>query len=89
MPILEAMACGTPVVCSNVSSMPEVAGDAALLFDPYDEDDICRVMEEILENDELRGKLVQKGIERSGLFSWANAAHKTLEVIYQVHKDNT
>ncbi len=89
MPILEAMACGTPVVCSNVSSMPEVAGDAALLFDPYDEDDICRVMEEILENDELRGKLVQKGIERSGLFSWANAAYKTLEVIYQVHEDNT
>jgi glycosyltransferase involved in cell wall biosynthesis len=88
MPILEAMACGVATVCSNLSSMPEVAGDAALLFDPYDEDEICRTMEQILENDELRVQFVQKGFERSLLFSWSSAAKKTLEVIYQVHEQN-
>ncbi|MEI7448774.1 MAG: glycosyltransferase family 1 protein [Desulfomonile sp.] len=88
MPILEAMACGVATVCSNLSSMPEVAGDAALLFDPYDEDDICRTMEQILENDELRVQFVQKGFERSLLYSWSSAAKKTLEVIYQVHEQN-
>jgi glycosyltransferase involved in cell wall biosynthesis len=81
MPILEAMACGTPVVCSNQSSMPEVAGDAALLFDPYDEDDICLKMESILSNVSLREQCVEKGLERSRLFSWASTASKTLEVI--------
>ncbi len=88
MPILEAMACGVATVCSNLSSMPEVAGDAALLFDPYDEDDISRTMEQILENDGLRVQFVQKGFERSLLYSWSSAAKKTLEVIYQVHEKN-
>ncbi len=88
MPILEAMACGVATVCSNLSSMPEVAGDAALLFDPYDEDDISRTMEQILENDGLRVQFVQKGFERSLLYSWSSAAKKTLEVIYQVHEQN-
>ncbi|MFH0959954.1 MAG: glycosyltransferase family 1 protein, partial [Pseudomonadota bacterium] len=89
MPLLEAMACASPVACSNVSSMPEVAGDAALLFDPNDENDICRAMGEILGDSELRGELVKKGLERSSLFSWRSAAQKTLEVIYQVYEDKT
>lgn len=84
MPILEAMACGVPTVCSNVSSMPEVTGDAAPLFDPHDEDDICRAMEVILTNDDLRQQFVEKGLERSRLFSWSNAAKVTMEVINQV-----
>lgn len=86
MPILEAMACGVPTVCSNLSSMPEIAGDAALFFDPYDEDEICYAMEKILANDELRNQFVQKGFERSLLYSWSSAAKKTLEVIYQVYE---
>jgi len=81
MPILEAMASGTPVVCSNQSSIPEVAGDAALLFDPYDEEDICSKMERILSNDDLRNECIDRGIKRSLLFSWSNTANKTLEVI--------
>ncbi len=89
MPILEAMACGTPVLCSNVSSMPEVAGDAALLFDPHDEDDICRSMEKILVDDDLRREFVQKGLARSALFSWSSAARTTLDVINQVYKENS
>lgn len=83
MPILEAMACGTPTVCSNISSMPEVAGDAALLFDPYDETSICDCMFKILSDTELASRLTQKGVERSQQFSWKNTAIKTLHVIAQ------
>jgi glycosyltransferase involved in cell wall biosynthesis len=83
MPILEAMACGTPVVCSNQSSMPEVAGDAALLFDPYDEEDICLKMEQILSNPSLREQCVIKGLQRSSMFSWSSTAIKTIDVIRQ------
>lgn len=89
MPILEAMACGTPVICSNVSSMPEVAGNAAILFDPNDEADISQKMGEIIENNELRNDLIQKGFERSRLFSWSSAAQKTLEVIYGLYKEKS
>ena len=81
MPILEAMACGTPTVCSNISSMPEVAGDAALLFDPYDENSISDAMFKMLSEKELSEQLVKKGLARSRLFSWENTAMKTLDVI--------
>ena len=81
MPILEAMACGTPTICSNISSMPEVAGDAALLFDPHDEQDICDAMMKIISSGHLTDELVKKGLDRSQQFSWRNTALKTLEVI--------
>ncbi len=81
MPILEAMACGTPTVCSNISSMPEVAGDAALLFDPYDETSISRAMLKMLSDKDLSEQLVAKGLTRSQQFSWENTALKTLDVI--------
>jgi glycosyltransferase involved in cell wall biosynthesis len=87
MPILEAMACGTGVICSNVSSMPEVAGDAALLFDPYNEEDIGIAMERMLVDDGLREHSVQRGIEISRTYSWSNTARKTLQVIRQVWKE--
>lgn len=81
MPILEAMACGTPTICSNISSMPEVAGDAALLFDPHDEQDICDAMMKMISNGHLTDELIKKGLDRSQQFSWRNTALKTLEVI--------
>jgi glycosyltransferase involved in cell wall biosynthesis len=82
MPILEAMGCGIPVACSNVSSMPEVAGNAALLFDPYDERDIALQLERMLTNDDLRSQCISRGLERSRSFGWRETAVKTLEVIH-------
>jgi glycosyltransferase involved in cell wall biosynthesis len=81
MPILEAMACGTPVVCSNLSSMPEVAGDAALLFDPYHEEDMCHVMERMLQDAALRQQCVDRGLARCKEYSWARTAALTLDAI--------
>lgn len=83
MPILEAMACGTAVVCSNVSAMPEVAGDAGLLFDPYSEEDMGSTMERMLTDEPFRQQCVSKGLERCRQFTWANTARKTLEIIQQ------
>lgn len=81
IPILEAMACGTPTVCSNLSSMPEVAGDAAMLFDPYDEENISDTMIKMLSSRDTTDHYVRRGLERSQIFSWKNTAVKTLEVI--------
>jgi glycosyltransferase involved in cell wall biosynthesis len=88
MPILEAMACGTPVVCSNLSSMPEVAGDAALMFDPYQEEDICVKLEEMIIDEDIRKRCVQKGLDRSKTFSWSNTARTTLEIIRRTWEEN-
>ncbi len=80
LPVLEAMACGCPVITSNTSSMPEVAGDAALLVDPYEvsdiEDAICRLTDDAALCAELRAK----GIERARVFSWRRTAERTLDV---------
>jgi glycosyltransferase involved in cell wall biosynthesis len=70
LPPLEAMACGTPVVTSRLSSLPEVVGDAALLVDPYEVDEIADGLERVLADDELRARLVERGIARAATFSW-------------------
>jgi glycosyltransferase involved in cell wall biosynthesis len=70
LPPLEAMACGTPVVTSNISSLPEVVGDAALLVDPYDVEDIASALERVLGDEELRSDLKARGRIRARLFSW-------------------
>ncbi|MEM2364013.1 MAG: glycosyltransferase [Candidatus Bathyarchaeia archaeon] len=80
LPILEAMASGVPVVCSNTSSMPEVAGDSALLANPYDPNDIARKIETVLINEKIREELVRKGLERSRLFDWKTCANRTIAV---------
>ncbi len=80
-PILEGMASGVPVITANVSSMPEVAGDATLLVDPYLVDEIAYSMQRLLTETELRQTLIEKGLERSKLFSWDTAAKK-LKNIY-------
>jgi glycosyltransferase involved in cell wall biosynthesis len=80
IPPLEAMASGIPVVCSNRSSLPEVAGDAALLVNPEDEQEIASALEETIRNHKLRGRLQRAGLERSSLFSWENTARQTLSL---------
>ncbi len=80
LPVLEAMACGVPVVTSNCSALPEVAGDAACLVDPYDEAAIARGMESVLGDVSKREDLVQRGLKRSTVFSWKRTARETLEV---------
>ncbi len=83
LPVLEAMTCGVPVACSNVSSIPEIAGDAALQFDPYDEEAIADAMFRLLEDESLREDCIQKGWKRSGLYSWEITARKTLDVLHR------
>jgi glycosyltransferase involved in cell wall biosynthesis len=79
MPVLEAMARGVPVACSNASSLPEVAGSAALLFDPHDVEGIARAVRRLLSDDELCARLIASGHERAGEFTWERTARLTLE----------
>lgn len=81
LPILEAMSCGVPVACSNVSSMPEVAGEAAELFDPHSAEAICAAMRAVLEDPQRAEQLGRDGLARSEQFSWTTAAARTLEVV--------
>ena len=76
IPILEAFRCGVPVITSNVTSMPEVAADAALLADPFDIEAIAKAMETMAGNADLRQELITKGLQRSAFFSWDSAAHR-------------
>lgn len=78
LPPLEAMACGTPVICSNVTSIPEVVGDAAILINPNDMDNLKNSIAEVLTNPELKHSLIKKGIFRNSMFTWNNTAHSTL-----------
>lgn len=81
LPVLEAMACGTPVITSNLSALPETAGDAALLVDPYNIDDIADKMKELTRSESLRSHLRQLGLERVQNFSWQKTGTATLEVL--------
>jgi alpha-1,3-rhamnosyl/mannosyltransferase len=78
LPVLEAMACGAPVVCGNRSSLPEVAGDAALLCDPHDPEALARAIEQTLTDRDLRTTLQQRGLARASQFSWEQTARQTL-----------
>lgn len=81
LPVLEAMACGTPVVASCNSSLPEVLGNAGLMIDPYNVEQIYSAMKEILGSRELREELAKRGIERAKNFTWEKCAEETLKVI--------
>ena len=81
LPLVEAMACGVPVICSNVSSLPEVAGNAALLFDPMDAAQLAHHMEKISSDDGLRKEMITFGAERSKYFSWDKAASQVYEIL--------
>ncbi|PWH19406.1 MAG: glycosyltransferase family 1 protein [Ardenticatenia bacterium] len=80
LPLLEAMACGTPVVCSNTSSLPEVGGDAAYYFDPRDSAAMAEAIGEVWRDSDLRETMRQNGLMRAAQFSWESAAQKTLAV---------
>ncbi len=84
LPVLEAMACGRAVACSNTSSLPEVADSAALLFDPYALDEMVRALADLLLDAELRARTERLGLQRAAHFSWQRSARKTLEVYYEV-----
>lgn len=81
LPILEAMACGTPTTCSNISSMPEVAGDAAPTFDPYSVDEIADAVELLLTDETWRAECKKKCIARALEFNWKRTAETTLAVL--------
>jgi glycosyltransferase involved in cell wall biosynthesis len=83
-PVLEAMACGTPVICSNVSSLPEVAGDAAMLVDPLDTGQLAEAMHRLLADDSLRNDLAARGLRQASRFSWGKCAQQVLELLGQV-----
>jgi len=80
IPLLEAMACRVPVTCSNLSSLPEVVGDAALQFDPLDIDDIADKLAKVLNDSALRHSLITCGRKRAEQYLWKNTAEKTLQV---------
>ena len=80
-PPLEAMACGTPVVASNNSSLPEVVGNAGILVDPYNAVDISNSIRMVLKDGSLRDNLRKRGYERVKTFDWAKCADRTLEII--------
>lgn len=80
-PVLEAMACGTPVITSNLSSLPEVAGDAAILVNPYHEAEITAAMQQIITDPELRAQLSVAGLARAQQFSWTQTAQATAAVL--------
>lgn len=86
LPVLEAMACGIPVVSSNTSSLPEIAGDAAILVNPYSIEEIAQAMQEGLRDEKLRKKLIQKGLARTRLFVWEKTSRETLQVYEQALK---
>ena len=80
LPPLEAMACGLPVIVSNVSSLPEVVGDAGLLIDPHDVDELTVGMWRVLTDEELRQEMIEKGLRQAARFSWDRAASETLGI---------
>jgi len=83
-PPLEAMACELPVVASNISSMPEVIGDAAVLVNPYDVNSIAEGIFKVLTDDTLRLSLIEKGLERVKIFSWDKSAKEYLKVFEEI-----
>lgn len=84
LPILEAMACGRAVACSNTSAMPEVANAAAVQFDPHSVHEIARAMQDLLLDHELRIRMERLGSKRAARFNWTRTAERTLDVYYDV-----
>jgi glycosyltransferase involved in cell wall biosynthesis len=83
LPVLEAMACGTPVITSNLSSLPEVVGDAALLVDPYNTGEITEAMQAVATDSKLRSHLRTLSLKQASQFSWEKTAQATIEVLKQ------
>ncbi|GBE08943.1 D-inositol 3-phosphate glycosyltransferase [bacterium BMS3Abin11] len=88
LPILEAMACGCPVISSNTSSMPEVAGDAAILISPEDEKRLAHEIDRVMQDKELSQQLIESGYKRASEFSWDNTALRTMSIFKQAIASN-
>lgn len=84
-PLVEAMACGTPIASSNVAAMPEIVNDAALLFDPLDVEDMAGAIMTLLGDAGLRHELGQKGQEKAKAFSWSETARQTAQILVEAH----
>jgi glycosyltransferase involved in cell wall biosynthesis len=84
LPVLEAMACGCPVIASNVSSLPEVVGDAGLLVDPYNVEALADALSDVLEDDDMKREMSRKGIAQAQKFSWEKAGAELLEICLEV-----
>ncbi len=84
LPILEAMACGRAVACSNTSAMPEVADGAGILFNPHQIEEIARALRDVLLDAELRGRMERLGLQRAATFTWKKSARATLDVYTKV-----
>lgn len=89
IPMLEAMACGAPVITSNTSSMPEVAGEAALIIDPFKPEEITDGMIRILEDKDFKAELIRKGFVRASKFSWKAMAQNVLKIYHEIGDDLT
>jgi glycosyltransferase involved in cell wall biosynthesis len=83
------MACGTPTIVSNVSSLPEVVADAALLVDPANWEEIAVAIHRLLSDDQLHAELREKGLQRARFFNWESAARRTMEVYQLVGHSRT
>ena len=84
LPPLEAMACGTPVLTGNLTSLPEVVEDAGLMVNPHDVQEIARVLLRLITDDALRLDLTQRGLKQAAKFSWEKAAAETWAVLESV-----
>lgn len=87
IPILEGMACGVPVITSNTSSMPEIAGDAALLVDPNNPQEIKNAIHKVIHDEKIRTELKEKGLKQAAKFSWENMARQYLNLYKEVYND--
>ncbi|ADZ09220.1 glycosyl transferase group 1 [Methanobacterium lacus] len=86
LPPLEAMACGTPVITSNTTSLPEVVGEAGIMLDPHDNEKLSKEMYRVLNDEKLADNLIQMGLERAKLFDWDESAQQTMEVYRSMEK---
>jgi glycosyltransferase involved in cell wall biosynthesis len=84
LPVLEAMSCGIPVITSGVSSLPEVGGKAAVFVDPHSVEDITQAVKDVMEDNDLRKRLIKQGLEQAKKFSWKKCAEETVNVYQEV-----
>jgi glycosyltransferase involved in cell wall biosynthesis len=87
LPPLEAMCCGTPTITSNVSSIPEIVGDGALLINPFDTEELAKALSRVLENPGVRADLISRGFERAASFDWRKTAAATLKVYENAYRN--
>lgn len=87
LPVLEAMACGAPVACSSASSLPEITGEAALLFDPFSVDAIANALRQAMADEAMRHRLAGRSLQQAAQFTWQRTAQATLHLYRRLHPD--